>query len=42
MATQAKWQLSGDYFENCNCNVVCPCLGIDSRSSYFKANARRL
>ena len=21
-----KWQLSGDYFENCNCNVVCPCL----------------
>lgn len=26
MATQSKWQLSGDYFENCNCNVVCPCL----------------
>jgi len=24
MAT--AWQLSGDYFENCNCNVVCPCL----------------
>jgi hypothetical protein len=24
MAT--KWQLSGDYFENCNCSVVCPCL----------------
>ena len=22
----AKWQLSGDYFENCNCAVVCPCL----------------
>ncbi len=22
----AKWQLSGDYFENCNCEVVCPCL----------------
>ena len=22
----AQWQLSGDYFENCNCNVVCPCL----------------
>ena len=21
-----KWNLSGDYFENCNCNVVCPCL----------------
>ena len=26
MATQPKWQLSGDYFENCNCSVVCPCL----------------
>ncbi|MBW4051522.1 MAG: DUF1326 domain-containing protein [Proteobacteria bacterium] len=26
MATQRKWHLSGDYFENCNCNVVCPCL----------------
>ncbi|HVC57276.1 MAG TPA: DUF1326 domain-containing protein [Stellaceae bacterium] len=24
MATQ--WQLTGDYFENCNCDVVCPCL----------------
>jgi hypothetical protein len=22
----ANWQISGDYFENCNCNVVCPCL----------------
>ena len=21
-----KWQLSGEYFENCNCDVVCPCL----------------
>ncbi len=26
MATQVHWQLSGDYFENCNCRVVCPCL----------------
>jgi hypothetical protein len=26
MATQPKWELSGDYFENCNCNVICPCL----------------
>ena len=25
-ATQNKWHLSGDYFENCNCDVVCPCL----------------
>jgi len=21
-----QWRLTGDYFENCNCNVVCPCL----------------
>lgn len=26
MAEPVKWQLSGDYFENCNCSVVCPCL----------------
>jgi hypothetical protein len=26
MAAATKWELSGDYFENCNCNVVCPCL----------------
>jgi hypothetical protein len=25
-AAQSKWRLTGDYFENCNCNVVCPCL----------------
>jgi hypothetical protein len=22
----AQWRLSGDYFENCSCDVVCPCL----------------
>ena len=21
----ATWQLTGEYFENCNCDVVCPC-----------------
>ncbi|HJU17950.1 MAG TPA: DUF1326 domain-containing protein [Stellaceae bacterium] len=26
MPEQHKWQLAGDYFENCNCDVVCPCL----------------
>jgi hypothetical protein len=26
MAAQTSWRLSGDYFENCNCDVVCPCL----------------
>lgn len=23
---QIQWHFSGDYFENCNCSVVCPCL----------------
>jgi len=27
MATRfTPWQFTGDYFENCNCDVVCPCL----------------
>lgn len=27
MASAAtNWQFTGDYFENCNCNVICPCL----------------
>jgi len=26
MAAGTQWRLSGDYFENCNCNVVCPCV----------------
>lgn len=27
MASAAtQWQITGDYFENCNCDVVCPCL----------------
>jgi hypothetical protein len=26
-----QWQISGDYFENCNCSVVCPCLISTSR-----------
>ena len=25
-ATESRWQLQGDYFENCNCDVVCLCL----------------
>jgi hypothetical protein len=24
-ATKTSWQISGEYFENCNCDVVCPC-----------------
>jgi len=25
MADQVSWHLSGDYFENCSCNIACPC-----------------
>jgi hypothetical protein len=25
MVTATRWSLRGDYFENCNCDVVCPC-----------------
>ncbi len=24
--TQTRWQIKGDYFESCNCDIVCPCL----------------
>ncbi len=24
-STQTRWQIAGDYFENCSCIVVCPC-----------------
>ena len=26
MASPTNWRFSGDYFESCNCDVVCPCL----------------
>jgi hypothetical protein len=26
VSAQTPWQFSGEYFENCNCDVVCPCL----------------
>lgn len=26
MADPVSWHLSGDYFENCSCSIVCPCL----------------
>lgn len=26
MAQPSSWHLSGDYFENCSCSVLCPCL----------------
>ena len=26
MTTRAKWNLEGDYFEGCNCDLICPCI----------------
>lgn len=26
MATTNEWELSGEYFETCNCDYVCPCI----------------
>ena len=26
MAESNQWRLNGEYFENCNCEVLCPCL----------------
>ena len=23
---KASWKLEGDYFEGCNCDIVCPCI----------------
>jgi hypothetical protein len=26
VSAQTQWEFTGEYFENCNCDVVCPCL----------------
>src|SRR3990172_7330556 len=26
VSPQTRWQIAGDYFENCNCEVACPCI----------------
>lgn len=26
MTTEERWRLKGDYFENCNCAILCPCI----------------
>lgn len=32
MMAETTWRLKGDYFENCNCTVLCPCIH-DSRNA---------
>ena len=31
-STVKSWRLKGDYFENCNCEVLCPCVVPGSRA----------
>jgi hypothetical protein len=31
-----KWSLSGDYFENCNCGVPCPCVISPAQPLWFR------
>lgn len=26
MTSEERWSLRGDYFENCNCEILCPCI----------------
>ena len=26
LTTEERWNLKGDYFENCNCEILCPCI----------------
>ena len=26
LTTEESWNLKGDYFENCNCEILCPCI----------------
>ena len=26
MTANERWRLKGDYFENCNCDILCPCV----------------
>lgn len=34
------WKLTADYFENCNCNVICPCIAtVDLRADYEVCHA---
>ena len=36
----AQWRLSGEYFENCSCEVVCPCtasLALGADNDYCRA-----
>ena len=31
MVTAIEWDISGTYFESCNCDTVCPCVFLSAR-----------
>jgi hypothetical protein len=33
MTTTTQWNLSGNYFETCNCEVACPCVFLSAPTS---------
>jgi hypothetical protein len=35
-----SWRITADYFENCNCNVICPCIATpDLHADYERCHA---
>ena len=35
-----SWRITADYFENCNCNVICPCISTpDLHADYERCHA---
>jgi len=32
-SSNEKWRIEGEYFESCNCEVLCPCLLSNSQAS---------
>ena len=29
MSTSTNWEIRGNYFESCNCNIACPCVFLE-------------
>ena len=38
MASGVQWSMRGDYFENCNCDVICPCVPTGFQARPTKGN----
>lgn len=38
MTSSTQWSIRGEYFENCNCDVICPCLHSQLRARPTKGH----